>query len=324
LIGQDGGQTIPVGEKALFVFSDTLLACQAEVRSRSAPPPAFAEFIRGGGVFLANTAGLAPRRDLDAGWGEIAYYCDEQGLPKEILPALDRERLQGIRFWPEHGIDLDGRVYLYYLGVQTTDPTTIWGFRTAGAGLAALDPLTGECSRVWRDDDWRLWRVLDEDLHFGVQVLREGDYIYVFGSVRRGLLSSAIVARVAPPQIGDPDQYEFLCAEAPEWSAARERALDLGPCGAEYSVSFNAHLGCYLMCYADEYAKALTLRTAPKPWGPYSDPYPVTGLPHDPSSEMVYLGFEHAEFSRENGRIILVSYCQPRFTRNSIVVVQFR
>jgi hypothetical protein len=323
LIGQDGGQTIRVGTETLFVFSDTLLAGAAAPHHHPLPQP-FAHLQRPGGMFFANTAGLAAGQDLRASWAGIRYFSDDEGVPREILPALDRERVQGLRFWPEHGIHLDGHVYLYYLGIQCIDPTTIWGFRTAGVGLAVLDPATGACRRLWRGDDWRLWRVHDDDLHFGVQALERDGFVYVFGSRRRAYASSAIVARVRPEALADPDAYEFLRSPAPEWATGDGPPLDLGPCGSEYSVSFNPYLGSYLMCYADEYAKTLVLRTAPDPWGPWCEPVVVTGLPHEPESEMVYLAFEHADFSPDGGRTVLVSYCQPRFTSNSIVAVRFR
>jgi hypothetical protein len=326
MVGQDGGQSIPTDGGTLFVFSDTLLAALSPQHPRSPVPRAFGQLGGERGVFLANTAGIAPRgRDLLAAWGGIRYYTDANGFPREILPPLQREQAQRIRFWPEHGVWLEGRVVLFYLGIQTVDPTTIWGFRTLGTGLATLDPASGGCERVWFGDDWRLWKPLRDDAHFGVQVLREDDYLYVFGSVRAGLFHRARLARVRPAEVAQPEAYEYLLSpQQPRWGGSLTEACDLGPCSGDYSVSFNEHVRRYLMFYVDSYEKQLMVRAAERLWGPYTMPATIVRLPHEPATELIYLGFEHPDFSLDAGRTVFVSYCQPRFTSNSLLNLRFR
>jgi hypothetical protein len=324
MVGQDGGQSIPIDGGNLFVFSDTLLAALSPHHPLSPVPPAFGNAAGERGVFLANSAGTTRGRNLVAAWEEIRYYTGADGFPREILRPLQREQAQGIRFWPEHGLSIDGRVYLYYLGIQTVDPTTIWGFRTLGTGLAVLDPASGDCERLWFGDDWRLWKPLHDDTHFGVQVIREEDYLYVFGSVRTGLFNYARLARVRPTDIARPDLYEYLLSPEPRWGGSLAEACDLGPCSSDYSVSFNEHLGRHLMFYVDSYEKSLMVRVADRPWGPYTKPARVIRLPHEASSEMIYLGFEHPDFSLDGGRTVFISYCQPRFTSNSLLNLRFR
>jgi hypothetical protein len=54
LAGQDGGQSIDLGDRKLFVFSDTLLA-----RTGRLNEPLPATFNRGNAVFLANCAAVS-------------------------------------------------------------------------------------------------------------------------------------------------------------------------------------------------------------------------------------------------------------------------
>ncbi|MCZ7569848.1 MAG: DUF4185 domain-containing protein [Ardenticatenaceae bacterium] len=323
IIGQDGGQSIDLGDRILFVFSDTLFAALPNLyhnESLTAPYPVPAGRQ---GIFLANSAGLSRGDDLRQALGEIRYYTDEEGFPREIIEPTGPEREQEVRFWPEHGISLDGKVYLYYLGVQTVDRSSIWGFHTLGAGLAVLDPESGACERIRRENDWCLWRAEVDDFHFGVQVLRDDEDVYVFASVRKGLLPSALLARVKADQIADPAAYEYLYTPQPEWGPDLEGALSLGESGSEYSVSYNPYLGRYLMIYVEGYGKTLMMRTADRLFGPYSQPQQIGHLPHDRSSELLYLGFEHPTYRKNDGETVYITYCQPRFTANSLIAVRF-
>ncbi len=227
-----------------------------------------------------------------------------------------------MRLWPAHGLASGGRVYLFYLGIEFTNPSSDWGFRNLGAGLAALDPATGEAVRVRRHGDWCLWRAHGDDFHFGVQVLREGDLAYVYSSLRHGYHSEAGVARVPVERIGEPAAYAFLAADG-SWTPRHAEAASLGPASNDYSVSWNAHLGRYLMTFVDPYAKVLNLRTAPHPWGPWGAPQPVAALPHRPGSELIFLGFEHPRFAADGGRTVFVTYCQPHFVQNTVLALTF-
>jgi hypothetical protein len=325
LVGQDGGQSIVLGDRTLFAFSDTLLAARTTEHPHKHVPLALRRDVGNQGVFLANCGGTtASTSSLREAWATIDYYLDSTGFPRELLTPTLRERAQEIRFWPEHGVAIDGQVFLYYLGVQTTDPTTIWGFRNVGSGLARLDHATGECERILHHGDWKLWRPLGLDMHFGVQVLREGDWCYIFGNVRHGLFCEAIVARVPTDRFDDVGAYVYLQSTAPEWSTSLDDCCNLGPCAPDFSVSFNEYLGRYLMLYVDAYYKTLTIRLAEHVWGPYSDPLPIVAVPHAETTELVYLAFEHPHFTTDGGRTVFVSYCQPHFTNNSLLALKFR
>ena len=333
IVGQDGGQSIPLDGEMLFVFSDTLLNSLPErardgAGERERAPARLADFFGGPGVFLANSAALAQTGSLLAACEALRPYCGSDGLPRQILSPEPREQLQRLRFWPVHGALVGDRVYLYYLGVRTVDPETPWGFRTVGTGLSVLEPRTGQCDRVWFDDDWRLFPSVGEDSHFGVQVLRHDGYLYVFGSERTWVVNRARLARVPVTDVARREAYEVLTSTAPSWAPLSPlpscvQPCDLGACASDYSVSFNEHLGRYLMVYVDAFDRGLVLRTSEHPWGPYTEPYRVTAVPRQAESELVYLGFEHPAYSEDGGRTIYVSYCQPHFSRNALLTIRF-
>ncbi len=317
LVGQDGGQSIPLDEGRLFVFSDTLLTAARPVPG-SAPPPARRPPGHGHLGILANTAARAQSPDLQQALAGLDYYLDGGSAPREILPSSTDERREGIRFWPQHGLLVNGSVVLYYMGVRAVSGST-WGFVNEGTGLAVLDPATGECRRLVRRGDWIVWPPGPHDLHFGVQVLREGELAYVFASRRHGLQVTAQLARVEVCRMSQPRAYSYLASTAPRWTRRLPESCDLGPCGSQFSVSFNGHLQQYLMTYVDILDGGLCLRAADVPWGPYGEPRRVARVPRQKEA---YLGFEHASFAGEAGRQILISYSEPHFNQSSLVAVR--
>jgi hypothetical protein len=324
VIGQDGGQSIDLGEQTLFVFSDTLLAPFNEVHGEYAHAP-FATPFGDRGIFLANCAGLANSREsLSQTVTGMHYYVDEMGFPCEILKPTPEEREQKIRFWPEHGIYIDGQVYLYYLGIQTTDHDSIWGFCNVGVGLATLDLQTGECDRIYHEGDWCLWQINSDDFHFGVQVLTVNEHVYVFGSRQDGFGAQAVVGRVEASRITDPAAYEYLHLPKREWQPDLEGTGGLAYSGSEYSISYNPYLGKYVMFYVEGSKKTVKMRTADDLVGPYSSPKRVGKVPCESTSELAYLAFEHPEFRMNDGEKVYISYCQPRFTPNALLEVRFR
>lgn len=300
LHGQDGGQSIELGDETLFVFSDTLLARNATK-----------------GHFLANCAALSTESTLDGAMRNLRYLEDAHGLPREIIAANPLERLGGYRFWPQHGIADGDHVLLFYLGIHHFDQKNTWGFRMTGSGLARLDPRTGESERITRNGHWCLWPD-DGEVRMGTQVLRIDDFIYVFGS----RASHAIVARVPASSAADPNAYRFLAASG-TWSEHVADAHPLASAAAEFSVSFNPHLNAYLMVYAHGFARELYVRSAPDVCGPYGEAVCVGRMPHKPQSELVALAFEHPRFARNGGKTVAVSYCQPDFAQNSLVAITF-
>ena len=317
LVGQDGGQSIPLADGQLFVFADTLLAAARPVPG-SAPPPVRRPPGRGHLGILANTAARDAGGDLPRALAALDFFADADGRPREILPSSAAERRRGLRFWPQHGLLADGQVLLFYLGVRAVSAST-WGFVHEGTGLAELDPATGACRRLARRGDWVLWPPGEDDLQVGVQVLREGDTAYVFASRREGWRITARVARAEVRHLDRLDAYRWLASPAPRWTRRLDDAWDLGPCGSQFSVSFNPWLGRYLMTYVDLLDGGLYLRAADAPWGPYGEPRRVGEVPrHDEA----YLGFEHPAFAVEGGRRLFVSYCEPRFRQSSLVAVR--
>lgn len=317
LVGQDGGQSIELEGRSLFLFSDTLLARTGHLEE-SLPRT----LSRDNAIFLGNCAGTASGQDLATALSRVEYFSSDR-FPNEILAATPGERFARIRFWPEHGVLTGENVVFYYIGICHLDQSDTWGFQGVGSGIATLDPLTGECKRMRRAGKWQFWPVIGDDLHVGTQVIREGPLLYVFSSRRRGLHSEALLARVPVDSVLDLSAYEYWVSGPEQWTKRFEDSDAVTGAANEFSVSFNPYLDCYLMVYVDSWTRRLCVRTAPSLWGPYSEPQISGVLPCREEAGIIALGFEHPQFREENGRTIYISYCQPGFTQNSLVALRF-
>jgi len=94
MIGQDGGQSIDLGDRTLIVFADTLLmptGADGAPEHRSEVPQYAAGFGERS-VFLANCAAVLDGADLRAGLRELSYLSDSAGFPIEILEPTQDER----------------------------------------------------------------------------------------------------------------------------------------------------------------------------------------------------------------------------------------
>jgi hypothetical protein len=326
MFGQDGGQSIDLGDgRVLFLFSDTLLAVQdPALLSHGAAPIPTRSPLGSAALFLPNCGAIAERQSTFVATLEaMRYLVDAAGVPRILLAAREREQFEQLRFWPEHGVRLGDAVYLYYLGIQTVDPSLSFGFRHAGTGLARLDLNTMVATRVTCRGEWRLWATSRDDLHVGVCVVPFEEWLYVYCAAREGVTTEAHLMRVPPDQIEDATAYEYLSSCEPTWSRDRQEAVSLGESATEYNVRFNAHFGKYMMSYVDAFTKSITVRFAEQPWGPFGPPEPLIKVPSPPEVPMVYLGFEHSLFEERQGARIYLSYSQPEFSMNASVQLTF-
>ena len=79
-------------------------------------------------------------------------------------------------------------------------------------------------------------------------------------------------------------------------------------------MSFNQHLGSSLAVHSQDVSGVIVGRTAPNPWGPWSEPVTLhTVSPPKkkiPYPVLVYAGKEHPELAQDRGRKIYVTYVE--------------
>jgi hypothetical protein len=83
----------------------------------------------------------------------------------------------------------------------------------------------------------------------------------------------------------------------------------------EMSVSWNDHLGSYLAVHSLGLTGHVVGRTAPAPWGPWSEPVILHTVRPEraeplPYPTLIYAGKEHPALAEDGGRVLYVTYIE--------------
>jgi hypothetical protein len=200
---------------------------------------------------------------------------------------------------PTEGISVNGRMFIYV----TTDHTD--------------EVVMGRSAVAVSDDDGYTFNYL-YDLsgeHFiNVSLVEidlagrdgfpaaDGAGLIIFGSGR--YRESDLRLAFQPAEgIENPEQIQYFTGldenNQPSWSSREEDAPPLfdQPCIGEFSVSYNAHIEKWILLYncGFENARGINLRTANRPWGPWSDPL----ILFHPWDDRGYCHFMHVSWEFE-------------------------
>ena len=322
MVGQDGAFSIPLSQgQTLWFFGDTLVGCR--------PPAATSLWSIDGkplgprdmtarGTFermINNTALILHHHTGADDLTDFHYITDDKGQLRALIPLEGDEHPDRDRIWCQHGVAIDERIVLSFIKVRMLDegPLPV-NFEIVGSGLAVGSSKDWTFRRVKRDGDSIFWSA--NQPHFATAFLddRDGGFVYCYGTVKEGDTQNCYVARVPRKQVDQPRQYEYLTNCEGAWSRDVSAATAVfSGMPSELSVSFNPHLGAYLAVHSLDLTGKIVGRTAPRPWGPWSDPITLWTVrkPHPfPYLQLIYAGKEHSELSGENGRRIYLTYIE--------------
>ncbi|GAB4318122.1 MAG: hypothetical protein Kow0059_11410 [Candidatus Sumerlaeia bacterium] len=346
MVGQDGAYSIPLGQgEALWFFGDTLIGARTPGESlwfpggrRLGPGD-----MSGHGLIerlLTNSACIVNARTGRGGLRPYQYILDGRGSLHQLVPRLAGEHPDEVRVWCFHGLAQGEAVWLFYQTVRMlADGPMPVNFEIIGSGLAAGRRGDWTFRRLAAPGaggpDGTIWWPANQP-QFGAAVLPSaGDgFLYVFGVLKdAGGVQRCHVARVPSDRIEDRAAYEYLAEPAPErqgaahegsgtkggpaWTGDPRRSVPImSGMPNELSVSWNPRLGRYLAVHSLDLTGRIVGRTAPHPWGPWSEPVVLwTVVPprldyEVPYPPLIYAGKEHPELAEEDGRVIYVTYVE--------------
>jgi len=270
------------------------------------------------------------------GIGPFKHALDNEGLAKQLLPHTSSESSYNITHqcqednpankdcgsrrtpWPQALIvDPSGDDgLLFYLNMET-GPKGQWDFRSVSGSVATWSDPGGPANRV----EPPLFSNSEPD--WGSAAVLAGENIYVYACEFDGTEKPCLVARVPFHAATDRTSYRFWAGNG-EWSKEWRNAIPVFNGASLFSVHYNAYLGKYLAFYMAGTASEITYRTADLPQGPWSESHAI-GYGLQAYENWSYALIAHPEFSRENGRVEVLSYTRPTaFLRQEIRLIELR
>ncbi len=260
-IGADGVYSVVMTpRRSLWLFSDTWVGRLRDGKRTDA-------------VLVNNSVAVQDGRGTDARL-TFAVRTGPDHKPAAVIAPIDERGW----FWPQAGVIVGDRLYVFLAQMEKTKEPGAFGFRAVARQLGVIaNP----------DDvptDWRVSEVKlpftdigpKREITFGSAVLRDGDDLYVYGideDVKPGgKAKHLIVARVPAAQVADMTAWRFF--HDGNWQKDFEVCDRLADGLAnEFSVSYLPARHCYALVYTENgLSPRIVARTAAKPWGPWSAP----------------------------------------------------
>ena len=320
MVGQDGAYSISTNKGLLFYFGDTIIGKRIEGESLWYPggiPVGHRDMSGLGGTekMLNNTGLIVTNDDASKGIIDFNYVLDNNGEIKTLLPLLDGEDSDWIRVWCLHGVEINNKLYLFFVKVKTKDEGIFpVNFDIIGSGMAVGDTDTWEFKRIYHNNTDILWR--EDEPHFAAVALKENDYLYLYGVVQDNKgIQNCYLARVLQNKIEDLTDYEYYTGNE-NWSKEIDKATPVfSSMPNELSVSYNKFLKKYLAVHSLDLTGKIVARTSDTPWGPWSDYVELYQVDMKrtmdlPYPQLIYAGKEHPYFSREDGKILYITFIE--------------
>lgn len=297
VVGRDGASSGVIGGARLWTFGDTFV-------SHVTP-------WDGSNVVTSTGAWSDPGLPI-----VLEQTVDADGVPPQLIPYTDEElaanqldATNGWALWPGPVIDTgDGDALVLFQRIKRTMGS---GFDGVGMGTARIAPR----ETVARRDAVDLFsRPLPPETggeilygNGGVSVL--GDTAYFLGCEGVGCR----LARVPRARADDRSAFEFYDGHTWGSDIAAARPVLLAVNAA--SLSYNEHLGRYVMIASRLGSDDVIVRTAPAIEGPW----PTSSLAIAPSDGGIlaagegsnYLAHEQPGLGAPDGRSIVISYSRP-------------
>jgi len=303
--GRDVGFSAVLDGRSVWIFGDTFL-----------PRPA-----ADGLDWRSSSWSVLPTPAMDDFPGSVEHALDGDQLARQLLPhtpqeldynqahqghdGCSAEEACGSRRTPWPGAIVagaDGQDAVIFYSNMRTGPGGEWDFDRVSGSVA-----------TWTDPEHAASRVepplfSEDEPGWGAAGLRVAADMYVYACDSDSADKPCLLARVPYAQATERAQYRFWSGQG--WSEDWRSAVPVFTGSSLFSVHFNTYLDSYLAWYMAGLGGAIHLRTAPAPEGPWSKASIMgNGLPA--WQNWNYALIAHPEWSREGGRVEILSYTHP-------------
>ena len=295
-IGADGDYSIAISpQRTLWFFSDTMIGTVIDERRTNV-------------ALINNSVGVQTGHGAEAKV-EFAHGRQPDGKAAAWLAPADGHGW----FWPVGVVLVKDQLHVLLWQMERAgEKDSAFGFRFAGAWLGVIaNPHAAPAA--WRVTQTKLpFTELTAARHliFGSAVLRDSGHIYLYGTTEKPRDSLAgknmIVARVAADSLTDFAAWRFF--RDGEWVADfREVTPVARGVANEFSVTPHPAGHGYVAVHSGSFLSPdIVARTAPQPWGPWSEPVVLYRCPEAAWRKDIfcYSAKAHVELAGANELVI--------------------
>lgn len=289
--GSDGVFTIPMDGREIYgsgcdttiTFGDTLIDHVDPV-----------DFRRSDKMhMLHNSCAFVPASKPDLSRMDFTWGKQEDGSDTSLLnppqSVLNDPSSPGY-YWPQDSLMADGRCYTFPLTIHDW-PEGPEGFQFRVDGVAMVISPVEDGRICWEKavhcKTNLYYETTEKSIYYGGCVfpntkaagMEDGDgYIYLLGTIHEGFRADLCIARIPEELIGQGQAWRFYDGEG--WSEDIARSIPLAKdvsCELSLSkITGKLYEGKYLLVYQKEVnSPVIAYRTAPTPWGPFSEAHEV-------------------------------------------------
>jgi hypothetical protein len=301
-IGGDGAYTVSIGpDRTLWLFSDTWVG---SVRNGK----------RVNATIVNNTLGLHDGRGKDAKV-EFIVRKNDAGKPAAFITPADKRGW----YWLQDGAMSGDRLLLFLSQIEKTDSKSVFGFRQIGRWLGVVDN-PRDPPLKWNVTQRKLPCEVyshERELTFGASVLRDGEYLYLYGiddDKRPGARGRYLVLGRAPVAAAD-DFATWQFYRDGKWDADYRRATRMvSGVATELSISYLPAFRRYVLVYTEGgLSPRILARTAAAPWGPWSATTTLYQCPESGWDKKFFCYAAKAHPSIASGDELIVTYVANSF-----------
>lgn len=289
--GSDGVFTIPMDGREIYgsgcdttiTFGDTLIDHVDPV-----------DFHRSDKMhMLHNSCAFVPASKPDLSRMDFTWGKQEDGSDTSLLnppqSVLNDPSSPGY-YWPQDSLMADGRCYTFPLTIHDW-PEGPEGFQFRVDGVAmVISPVEDGRIRWEKAVHCKTnlyYETTEKSIYYGGCVfpntkaagMEDADgYIYLLGTIHVGFRADLCIARIPEELIDQGQAWRFYDGEG--WSEDIARSVPLAKdvsCELSLSkITGKLYEGKYLLVFQKEVnSPVIAYRTAPTPWGPFSEAYEV-------------------------------------------------
>ena len=277
-----------ISGKKIFVFSDTWIG-EVDPKSRE----------RKKWKMINNSMATMAGKKIEFHWNKK----DDSSL---FIP----EQAKGW-YWLQDGFIHKGHFYNFPMRIEK-DPNGSEGFqfKTAAVDILKVPLIDGnpKTEKAVKKSGDLLIKQNGHELFYGAGVLKEDDFVYIYGRLHKDFIVSLTVARVKADEVEDRKAWSFW--DGKNWNKDIQHSVSLGEGGPELSVTkmtSGVLKGKYLLV-SMPISREVFIRIGDSPKGPFGPKQVIYKTPDQEEIKGIYTYNAKAHPALSKGEELIISY----------------